>query len=416
MGFVLMGAGLVSVLMDDDMNVATGPALSCKQEKSLTLLKSLRKSIPALIRHYKYILILLIVSALEIALNFGRLYSDSGYYVSMALGHDVAITVKLRFMTPYIARLMLPVADPATTIAVVNSILWIASVLVCYLIGRHAIDDAGGFQLGLLFTTSVSMIAYGAAVLTDISAYFFAGLGMLLMLLNVRDGWKQFVVGLVMATGVFFHPSVLFVLPGVILASLLRNRKIPVLMIAGVSVVFSGALLLAYAQGWSQGIPHAFGYVSTSHLLRPRPGEDLLAVLAWTFGIAAPFQEVFSRILGSTMVGIVVFLSVMAIGLRYIHERKAALLFLLPMLPYLLAVPEYIERYLFVMWPVVLPWLVVGVRQLALIPVAVVRKITRNKVSLKLLYDPNLYATVYIVLQGLVNNYVMMEVLRTIVR
>ena len=124
---------------------------------------------------------LLIITLTEMVLNFGRIYLDSTVYIQLATtGASPFPSVMIRFMLPFVASAVWKLTGyssslPALSviISLINCLFWAGAVIVSYGIGFLLRDRTTGFFTALFFTTSVSIVAYGAAVLTDMSGYFF---------------------------------------------------------------------------------------------------------------------------------------------------------------------------------------------------------------------------------------------------
>lgn len=130
--------------------------------------------------HWKYFLVILLISLLEIFTHWGYRYPDSEAYLNTMMYFRGDEGVEANY--PGIMR---PVIIICATIfsfflkdtqgfVLVNSFFWISTALLLYF---FALDLTGDRRLSLytslLFTTSTTMLEYGGAVLLDAGGYFF---------------------------------------------------------------------------------------------------------------------------------------------------------------------------------------------------------------------------------------------------
>lgn len=365
-----------------------------------------------------------VVTVVEMALNFARLYSDSGFYLLAATGASSGggLYVEMRFMLPHLVGFLnraLPFIGLSSAFGLWNCLFWGAGVVVAYQAGKILSDRNGGFLLALSFTTSVPILAYGAAVLPDVTAYFFAGLALLLALRTSPSRLRSAVEGAVLAVGPFFHFSAFLGL-AFALANRLRHRQglwtllgvLPFLG-AGVYVAFAiglpvlAQLALSIGQSRIQGVG--------SGVLVSRGGTSLPRGLVQTFFVFAPIQfqldRLYSMLLSfltsDGMAAEYLWLAVLVIVGFWKSPRKgllAAYCVTLAIFPVLYA-PVFIERYLFTLWLFFLPVIVIGVRTLARIPAfvmgALLSKPGMRRVGI--LTNPDFYAIIFFLVQGISN-------------
>ena len=366
--------------------------------------------------------VLTAITAAEMSLNFARLYSDSGFYIQLGTtGFSRYAFVSERFMLPFFAAVLhrgLPTLGIAACFGMLNMVFWAGGVVVAYCLGRILLGDFGGFLCGLFFTTSVATLSFGAAVLSDPAGYFFVGLAVLLaMLTSKKIAVKRTAVeGAALSLGGFFHPSGFFGLLFTI-AYRLRIRRGVVGTLLGTSMLLVG-LVVAYFRGWLAYVPYASTLFTNagSRFLQARLGPALPDALVWTFGVSAPVLGLVHVAYGLMVLQLPTwplgllrwcwFVLVLCIGF-WRSIRKGALLGCLVSLSiYPFIVPTFIERYLFVVWPFFVPVLVRGIQELARFPAFLVVRIGGESRQTKLgaLSNPNLYAAIFLLLQGLSNN------------
>jgi 4-amino-4-deoxy-L-arabinose transferase-like glycosyltransferase len=375
------------------------------------------------------------ITIVEILLNFGRTYTDSLEYLELAgrgvssRSGPVGFSVNMRFLLPFLAKLLseaFPFLGLVLSFAILNCLFWIGGVIVAYVIGLKLCDKATAFLSGLFYTTSVAMLAYGAAVLTDAAGYFFVGLSLCLVLRTTLIHKSRLVIeSAVLTLGGFFHPSAFLGLVLYLFAGFKNRRKV-VWVVVGIGLtlvaidVFTHGTLRGYLN-----IAESFFIFSMQHT--QRPGPDLLDALAWTFGVAAPIQGVFEYRVNITLSVFgpsssfaaslfwflwLVFFAVVGFWKTPRHRKLLIVyLFILSLFPF--AAYYFIERYLFAMWPFFVPILVIGILNVARVPAVAVRIVLRKlKISNAGPFtNPVLYATIYLLLQGLSNTILILAAL-----
>ena len=322
---------------------------------------------------------LLIITLTEMVLNFGRTYSDSTVYIQLATtGTSPFRGVMIRFMLPFVASAVWKLTGyssslPALSIIIslINCLFWAGAVVISYGIGSLLRDRRTGFFTALFFTTSVPVLAYGSAVLTDMSGYFFAGLALLILLAD-REGspLRAATEGAVLAVGGFFHPSAFLGLSFTLVRRLFKGRALETL--AGSALILVPVGLIAFVGGWfRRGLPFVSALFPPYHLAQgPRFDQALL----YTFGILG---------LGYLGVGLdkslpgpgvpvltfALFALVAILGIRAVARKHMVLVlgYLLVMTGPTVLGARFIERYLFYMWPSVVPLLVIGLGELVVL-------------------------------------------------
>ena len=373
-----------------------------------------------------------LVTVVEIILNFGRVYSDSNIWVELAEKGTSPVPdffIAIRFMLPYLASPLVPILGPRSAFGLLNSIFWLGGVVVAYCIGANLLGKTGGLLSALFFTTSIPMIAYGASVLTDTAGYFFVGLGLMLALKgeNVRKNLTNFLEGGVLALGGFFHPtgflSLLFVL-----ICRVKQKRTMIETLAGVLTVILLGVVGAYVKGWIHLVgPGLNSLLSPSRFLASKLGLSLIEAITVAFSIDAQIlvpdftnATVPSYLLRRVSVYHFTFCYSPALNLLWLSliiglgwrvtPRKVTLVgYLVILTVFLVMSPAraLFERYLFYLWPCVIPFIIAGTKKLAELPASIVTRILLKigvaELRMTALTDPCLYATAYIVLQGIGN-------------
>jgi hypothetical protein len=368
-------------------------------------------------------LILAAVTILEMALNFARGFSDSGSYLQLATSGttQMGLYVNLRFMLPFLAGSLyraLPFIGITTAFGLCNCFFWAGGVAVAYKVGTILSDRNGGFLLALAFTTSVPMLAYGAAILPDNTGYFFAGLALLLAMRTSPSRVRSAVEGVVLAVGPFFHFSAFLGL-GFAVACRLRHRR-GLWFLLGALSFSAGAMYFVYAMGlelWQRAIATGLGAIQAvgSGLLVYRGDRSLALGLAQTFFVFAPIQFLLDRLYNMLLVFLTSdlmtadylwFAALVVLGF-WKSPRKpllAAYCVTMAVFPVVFA-SVFIERYLFTTWLFFLPVLVLGVRYLSRFPASIMAVLLSRPGVPKVgvLTSPDFYAIIFFAVQGISN-------------
>jgi hypothetical protein len=394
----------------------------------------LRALLDTVARNVVPIVVLGAVTLVEMILNFARYFSDSGDYVQLALHGSALFGVEanIRFALPYLAGQILKafpspalVADrnfhAVFVIALLNCVFWAGAVVAAYMIGWKLMDKNGAFLTALCFTTSVPILSYGAAVLTDMSGYFFSGLALLFALASTKSRLWNIFRGLVLTAGPFFHFSATL---GFLFASGygLRRRSgfwslvgvFPALLV-GVYVALSKGWLFAWFDYTKNLFASQLSNLGAKFFGGPdfAGGSNLPGALSNTFAVSAPFGfqlqmlDSFASILGTTNAATYMwFALVLLVGMFKIPRKRLLALFFTVMSVFSFVLAGlFQDRWLFVIWPFFVPVLVLGIRTLARIPAAMMRTLL-SKPGLSragVLLNPDFYAIVFFLIQAIGN-------------
>jgi len=252
-------------------------------------------------------------------------------------------------------------------ISLINCLFWAGAVIVSYGIGSLLRDHTAGFFTALFFTTSVPVLAYGSAVLTDMPGYFFVGLALLILLADRKvSPLRAATEGAVLAVGGFFHLTVFLGLSFTLVGRLFKGRALETL--AGSALVLVPVGLIAFVGGWfRRGLPYVGALISRYHLAQ---GPRLDEALAYTFGflwLNYRGKELQKYLPGSSIpdLAFVMFVLIAICGIHAVPRRRELLGYLLVMAVTTIIGARFIERYLFYMWPSMLPILIFGLGSVA---------------------------------------------------
>jgi len=364
------------------------------------------------------------VAAAEILLNFGRLWSDSGWYIRIAeTGNAPDAAYRIRFMLPLMLSPVVRVFGAQIAFGLANTIFWVATLAVIYkcskLIGRA---DLGPLAV-IFYSSSVAMIAYGASVLTDPPAYFFVGLSLYVVLLlseSAPPSRVQLFLGMFLTIGVFFHPVTFFSL-AFVLGALLMRRKLSVHLLAGIGLMMLLGILIALGMRVYEALPQILSSLQyrvivspSSELFLGRAGPPLPEVVLWSFGITAPLDLIMKNphvpFAWGTIVRLAIFLCILVLGFHELRVSRTLLEYLPFLAGYVVLIGVNIERYLFVLWPVLVFPITAGLLAIAENLISMIRqRLMRNGGGL--LANPSSYAALYLLVQAFANSVVLIPLL-----
>ena len=304
-------------------------------------------------RNRIYLAVIIIVSLLGIAADFAKWYPDSTGYVETTrylFGYDGGARNEQRMIRPVtmlLAGFIMPLVGDSYSFALVNAAFWIASAVLMYvftlrLLGRKELS----LFAAILFTTSMPLLRYGSAVLTDMGGYFFVLLTFYLLLdfdreMRIREiAW----MGILLAIGILTREHV-----GVLLLLYLLFINL-----AGKRNIRNSILLIFIASSIPFLYYIAVGTDPFYHFLnQPDVGYDY--TVGW-----GPLSFILS------MAGAFLILPIFSvIGLKYEKNKRPYLLMLASMLPVLLIWPVMDYRFSFMASPLVMPLAASGIDRFA---------------------------------------------------
>ena len=382
-----------------------------KWSRILSILQSVRR----------HILFLLFVApawvggSIGIAEGFGRIYPDSAVYILWAqffaganphfltylsgqLFRSSLIIVAQRPFVPFLASILLR-ASVGTQFAfgLVNIVFWVLGVYACYYICRRIVSTRFGIICATFYGTSVPLLAYGGAVLSDCAGYFFMGLAFTLSLQKgsvMLRRRRAFGEGFLMALGSVSNPG------GVLSLAYLTAvrcwvRKNIVPFVVGVGLLAVPAVLLVAGMGSLTKLSEFVFQVLGRRLIVIRSGLPYFDAFLWAFNLSGVY--LFPLFYPYTVW--FVFLGSVVAGMVYVPRKKALLQYIPFLLAYEFVAQAAIERYLFYVWPVFIPVLLFGLGKLTSTVTMVIHRFTGGRIRL----DPLLFVALYIDLQAWVN-------------
>ena len=347
--------------------------------------------------------------------GFGRMYPDSPNYIKWMeffagsnptfLGllrtlsfRNATVIIAQRPVVPVLAALLSPLIGARPSFGTVNMLFWIAGTLASYYIGRKIVSDRFGVLCAAFYATSIPLFAYGAAVLTDSAGYFFVGVALCLNLQkasSILPRRRATVEGVLMGIGSFSNPSGLAALTYLgVMRCWIRRNLLPFLL--GVAVLFVPVVLIAVALGWGVKLVEFASYVLHLRFAGIRSGPPFLDAFMWTFNLSA-VGFFLGRWFPYAMQ--LLFLCATIAGVVYLPHKKEFLHYSPFLLVYEFVAHSTIERYLFVVWPVFIPLLLVGLGKVASVFTLGIDKLVRGRIRI----DPLLFVAIYIDVQAWIN-------------
>lgn len=295
-----------------------------------------------------------LVALLEGLTHFGRMYSDSGGYVSMVkllrgtAGVEEAQVIHWHgILRPVVPTLALPLSylmSYRDAIATVNLGFLLLGTLFVYLLTRRLLNNRGAFVSAVCFASAFPNLFIGTAVLTDgpgyaleiITLYF-----LLFVLGEKKDFRNALFAGVLIGIGGLTKETNLIVIPVFLFLRLLLHRD----RLNMSSALLAATIGIAIPLAWSQFV--GFGYLAFygQGLAFQTPGYNGLLLNPKLFALSAAYA--FGLCLPFAFIG---FFNVDDERFKTFCEILLSVGILLAMWP---TAPEY--RFTFLAFPAVLP-------------------------------------------------------------
>ena len=225
------------------------------------------------------VLSVLLLSLLEGSMYFGKMCPDSPGYVNVAYffngkeksSHEIRM---LRPLVPFFASLLNRIVDIATAFGIVNIALWLMASYIMFRLSKDLLEDTNlAWYASILFATSLPLIRYGTAVLTDMAGYFFIVFvfWMTRKYSRNRNILKHLIIGMTIGVGILGREVVFACLPFFVLSEIsgqrTRNQYLKILLTVLTALLlpylWSAAFGLDYL-GWymSGGVEYAGGWTA----------------------------------------------------------------------------------------------------------------------------------------------------------
>lgn len=175
---------------------------------------------------------ILLLSLLEGSMYFGSMCPDSPGYVKVAYflnGKEESFheARMLRPLVPLFASVLNHVVDIATAFGIVNIALWLTASYIMFRLSKDLLEDADlAWYASILFTTSLPLIRYGSAVLTDMAGFFFiiCVLWMTRKYNKTHSILKYLIIGITIGVGILGREAVFACLPFFVLSEISEQK------------------------------------------------------------------------------------------------------------------------------------------------------------------------------------------------
>ena len=342
-----------------------------------TAKKSLDRSLSALLDWRIFLIV--VISGVEIFSHFGPTYPDSTRYIAESNfflgGLPSLFPTTSRVGTPALAAALGSFLPLRTSFAIVNSVFWLSSAILIFLIVRKLLKNSELALLGaILFTTSFPMLQNGAAVLTDSGGYFFVGLGIFFALKNdePKTSIVYFLEGLLLGIGLLFRQEVILVVALLVVLRLWKRQGILATISGLVCPFLIGLTLVTSVFGWDglqyflSSFLHPVTLASGGRRFSLSEGlgsesQGIFNPLRWLLIFSYSFFPIPSILPLSWIPSIII----LAAGLLFLREQKwIAAICLVVLLPTTVVGPWIGERHIFYLYPIVIPLIIGGLHNL----------------------------------------------------
>lgn len=188
--------------------------------------------------HYLIITIVVLIGAIS---HWGYVYPDSECYIrnsvyltslneSYRIENADCLEHRMnRPVTPFLAGVISPMFGTINSFSIINTFFWLLGSIFMYkLVLKFYGNKKLAFLSSIFYATSIPIIRYGAAVLTDVGGYFFTILAIYLLYdLNERIDIKKILfTSFIFFIGIITKEHLMFVVLIYIILSKMGNRKI----------------------------------------------------------------------------------------------------------------------------------------------------------------------------------------------
>jgi len=246
------------------------------------------------------ILSVLLLSLLEGSMYFGNICPDSAGYIRLARffnGKEESFPPyrMLRPLIPLLASVLNHVVDIATAFGIINIALWLTTSYIMFRLSKDLLEDNDlAWYASILFSTSLPLIRYGTAVLTDMAGFFFVIciFWMTRKYNRTHSILKYLIIGITVGIGILGREVVFACLPFFVLSEIsgqrTRNQYLKILLTVLTALLppllWSVAFGLDYLE-WFMfgGVERAGGWAAILDL------KELVSSILLAFTVLCPF-------------------------------------------------------------------------------------------------------------------------------
>jgi len=151
---------------------------------------------------------------------------------------------------PFLAALLARFMPVAYTFLVINILLWLLSVYLCYRCAETLLSERLAYYTALLFTTSLPLIVWGLPIMVDMAAFFFALLICLLIIRISTDNKSPFLtLALTFPVAILTKPSLVSLLIFFILYAGLQKQYLQIVSVVSLTALLVGSIYLYLGLG-----------------------------------------------------------------------------------------------------------------------------------------------------------------------
>jgi len=151
---------------------------------------------------------------------------------------------------PFLAALLARFMPVAYTFLVVNMLLWLLSVYLCYRCAETLLNERLAYYTALLFTTSLPLIVWGLPIMVDMAAFFFAVLNCLLIIRISPDKRLPYLIlALTLSLAILTKPSLVSLLIFFILYAGFQKQYLKIVSVVSLTVMLVGSMYLYLGLG-----------------------------------------------------------------------------------------------------------------------------------------------------------------------
>lgn len=184
---------------------------------------------------------------------------SEGYLLGVRffLGEDIPSTslplLKYRLFSPvlpFVTALLARVIPVAYTFLVVNILLWLLSVYLCYRWVENLLNERLAYYTALLFTTSLPVIVWGLPIMVDMAAFFFAILNCLLITRTSPDKRVSYlIISLTLSVAILTKPNLVSLLIFFVLYAGLQKQYLKIVLVVSLTAMLVGGIYLYLGLG-----------------------------------------------------------------------------------------------------------------------------------------------------------------------
>jgi len=151
---------------------------------------------------------------------------------------------------PFVAALLTRFIPVAYTFLVINMLLWLLAVYLCYRCAETLLNERLAYYTALLFTTSLPVIVWGLPIMVDMAAFFFAVLNCLLIIRISPDKRLSYLIlVLTLSLAILTKPNLVSLLIFFILYAGFQKQYLKIVAVVSLTAILVGGTYLYLGLG-----------------------------------------------------------------------------------------------------------------------------------------------------------------------